>query len=74
MLGRDLVIYILENTDIFDKEFFKCFPTIESIATKFNVGTDTVEAWLENDYIECSELFGKTYILPNSIKDIAVVN
>lgn len=75
MLGRELIIYILENglenENVMSKEFFKAFPTIETVAVAFNVGTATVEVWLDNHCLEGIEFDGVTYIFPNSLDKFA---
>lgn len=75
MLGRELIIYILENglenENVMSKEFLKAFPTIESVAVAFNVGIATVEAWLDNHCLEGIEFDGVTYIFPNSLDKFA---
>lgn len=70
-----MILYILENrledVNIFDSEFFKCFPTIGDVAVAFNVGTATVEAWIENDCLKAIEAGDVTYILPSSLDKFA---
>ena len=50
MTGRDFIVYILtnnlENCPVFDEGMFLGFLTVEQVATKMQVGTATVEAWI----------------------------
>lgn len=75
MSGRELIIYILENgledVDVFDVKFFKEFPTVGDVAVAFNVGTATVEAWLENGCLVGIEFDGVVYISPASLNKLA---
>lgn len=75
MLGRELIIYIMENgledVNVFDAEFFKAFPTVGDVAVTFNVGIATVEAWLDNGCLVGIEFEGVTYISPVSIDKLA---
>lgn len=73
MLGRDLIMYILKNrledVDVFDEEFFKRFPTVDTIAIKYNVGNATVKIWIEEGYLQGFEFGGQTYIVPSSLDE-----
>lgn len=75
MDGRELIIYILknglENENIFSKEFLRFMPTIEIVAVTFNVGTATVEYWVQNDCLHAIEIEGQTYITPDSLNKFA---
>ena len=75
MLGRELIIFILENgledVDVFDAEFFRAFPTVGDVAVAFNVGIATVEAWLETGCLNGIEFDGVTYISPSSLNKLA---
>lgn len=50
MLGRDLIIYImqngLENEEVFKNGSFVGFITMEEAAVKYNVGVGTIYAWM----------------------------
>lgn len=71
MTGRELIIYILEHgledEKVFEAEFYRYFPTVESVAMKFNVGVATVEVWIENGCLEAVDCGEKTYIIPKSL-------
>lgn len=75
MKGRDLIIYILENglenEEVMSEKFLSFMPTIESVAVAFNVGTATVQAWLDNDCLEGIESHGQIYIFPSSLDAFA---
>lgn len=62
MLGRDLIIYILqnglENEEIFKDGSFVGFMTMEEAAVKYNVGVGTIYAWMvmgQLDYVRIGE-------------------
>ena len=73
MLGRELIIYIiengLENEDVF--EIIKTFPTVGDVAVGFDVGTATVEVWVANGCLDGIECDGVTYISPASLDKFA---
>ena len=75
MLGRELIVFILENglenVDIFDAKFFKAFPTVGDVAVEFNVGTATVEAWIQTERLNAIEFDGVVYISPVSVRKLA---
>lgn len=75
MTGRELIIYIMENgledENVFETEFYRHFPTIESVAIQFNVGVATVETWIDNNCLKAVVCGEKTYILPKSLEKFA---
>ena len=67
MTGRDLIIYILENNLenelVFNEEGrFIGFITVGEIAAKYNVGTATVLAWLNETSLTGFVLDGNIYV------------
>lgn len=74
MLGRDLIIYILQNNledaDVFNEDFFKHFPTIESVSVRCNVGPATVKAWVDAGYLSGFKINGQVYIFPDSLNSL----
>lgn len=66
MTGRDLIIYILEN-NLENEQFYQnhnllYFLSIEEEALKFNVGINTVKAWLDLDLITGVKIREKIYV------------
>ena len=70
MTGRDLIIYILEN-HLEDEELFKDgklpgLMTYEEAAVKFDVGKETIIAWVKNRYLKDVTIYGNHYIPENA--------
>ena len=70
MTGRDLIIYILENR-LEDEELFKDgklpgLMTYEEAAVKFDVGKETIIAWVKNRYLKAVTIYGNHYIPENA--------
>lgn len=70
MTGRDLIIYILEN-HLEDEELFKDgklpgLMTYEEAAVKFDVGKETIIAWVKNRYLKSVTIYGNHYIPENA--------
>lgn len=70
MTGRDLIIYILEN-HLEDEELFKDgklpgLMTYEEAAVKFDVGVETIKAWVKNRYLKAVTIYGNHYIPENA--------
>lgn len=70
MTGRDLIIYILEN-HLEDEELFKDgklpgLMTYEEAAVKFDVGKETIIAWVKNRYLKAVTIYGNHYIPENA--------
>ena len=67
MTGRDLVLYImshhLEDEPIFKDGKFIGFINIPEAAEKFNVGVNTIYAWIANRQIDFVDI-GHTYLIP----------
>ena len=66
MTGRDLIIYILEN-NLEDEPVFKDgkllgFMTIEEVASKWNVGPETIKAYVNLGYIQGVKIGDQLYI------------
>ena len=66
MTGRDLIIYILEN-HLEDEELFKDgklpgLMTYEEAAVKFDVGKETIIAWVKLGYLKSFKIYGRSYI------------
>ena len=70
MTGRDLILYILsnnlENEPVFKNGMFIGFASVEEIAVKFGVGTETVKAWIELGYLDGIKNNDEIYILANA--------
>ena len=66
MTGRDLVLYILSNhledEPIFKDGKFIGFINITEAAEKFNVGVNTIYAWIANRQIDFIDI-GYTYLI-----------
>lgn len=64
MLGRDLIIYILENglenEPVVKDGSFIGFMTVEKFAVLNEVGTETVKAWIDMGLVKSVKL-GETY-------------
>lgn len=72
MLGRELIIYILQN-GLEDEEVFKDgtfigFMNDDQVAAKFNVGPATVRAWYELGMIK-GFIFGDSVFYSANVKD-----
>ena len=66
MTGRDLILYILEN-HLEDEPVFKNgkimgFKTVVEMAEKFDVGTATVIAWLDQYKVDIMVISNQIYI------------
>ena len=66
MTGRDLIIYILEN-HLEDEELFKDgklpgLMTYEEAAVKFDVGVDTIKAYIVLGYLDAVFIHGYCYV------------
>jgi hypothetical protein len=72
MTGKDLIIYILqnhlENEDVFKDGTFIGFMDLETAATKFNVGVETIKAWVRLDRVKSIEIGNQIYILKDDWK------
>lgn len=72
-LGRELIIYILENkledVSIFDEAFFSGFMSVEEAAKKLECGTATIMALINLNRIRAIETCGCVYIFPNSLEE-----
>ena len=66
MTGRDLILYILENglenELVFKGGKFIGFLTIEEVAVKLDVGTATVNAWIQQKRLCYVNVGNVTYI------------
>ena len=70
MLGRDLIIYILDN-DLVDKPVFEDgrilgLMTDEEAAVKFRVTKNTIELWVRFGHITGITIGGQLYIPANT--------
>ena len=72
MTGRDLIIYILQNRleeeQVFSDHGFLDFMTVEEVAAKFDVGSETIKLWYAMKFISGVELCGSLFF-PRDIKD-----
>lgn len=68
-LGRDLILYILqnnlENKPVFEDGRLLGFMTIEEAAVKFDVGVATIRAWVDMGYFAVLNIVGTIYIPAN---------
>lgn len=69
MIGRELMIYILEN-GLEDEEIFKDgkfigFMTAEEAAVKFDVGVQTIIAWISTGVLQVVKI-GDTMFIPQN--------
>ena len=73
MTGRELIIYILENhlenISINDEHFFIGFISEAKLAESFDVGIDTIRAWVKTGVLDGIEVNGRFYFLENTIKE-----
>lgn len=70
MLGRDLIIYILQNnledSPVFEDGKILGFLTDEEAAVKFGVGSATVKIWVELDMLDGVKIGDRLYIPANA--------
>lgn len=66
MIGKDLIIYILENN--LEGEKLSWFITIEEAAVKFNVGIETIKLWFALGFISGIKIEDNIYIFTNNTK------
>lgn len=70
MLGRDLIIYILQNgledRDVFADGTFLDLMTVKETAAKFGVGVYTVLVWYHEGYIRGITIGDSVYIFKDS--------
>lgn len=68
-LGRDLIIYILQNgledKPVFENGRILGFITIDEAAVKFGVGIATIRAWISMKYLIGFDIGGTIYIPAN---------
>ena len=69
MTGKELIIYILEN-DLENEPVFLNgkvlgLLSIDEVAAKMNVGTATIHAWINQDWIDCVLIGDSIYIPAN---------
>ena len=66
MIGRDLIIYILQNNledaPVFEDGRFLGFITEQEAAIKFNVGTATIRLWVDLGRIKGIKVGDMLYI------------
>ena len=69
MTGRDLIVYILtnnlENEQVFKDGKFIGYMTVDEAATKMNVGSATICAWIAQGWLNCIVVGGVVYIPAN---------
>lgn len=64
MTGRELIILILEN-HLEDMEFNPAgYMSVEEAAIKYNVGTETINVWINNGVMPAVKI-GNKYYVPN---------
>lgn len=66
MTGRDLIVYILQNhledEDIFKDGVFVGFMKASEVASRLNVGTATIRAWVDMKYMNGIIINDEVYI------------
>ncbi len=75
MTGRDLIIYILEN-HLEDEPVFKDgkllgFMTVDEAAVQFDVGPETIKAWIALDYIPHIMIGEEFYISAKLVQELS---
>ena len=70
MLGKDLIIYILqnnlENSPVFEDGKIIGFLTEEEAAVKFGVGTATIQIWVQLEFLDGVRIGDVLYIPANA--------
>ena len=71
MTGRELILYILENNlenePVFKDGKFLGFLSVSDFAKKWDVGEETVRAWIDLKYIDALIIYDEIYI-PSNVK------
>lgn len=63
MTGKDLIIYILQNNLENEDVFKDRFMDLETAATKFNVGVETIKTWATFGHLKSIKIDNQIYIL-----------
>lgn len=70
MTGRDLIVYILENKleneQVFKDGRFLGFYTAAEFAKKWDVGEETVRAWVDLGFVDAVIIYDEIYIPYNA--------
>ena len=70
MIGRELIVYImennLENEPLFKDGRFLGFLTAKEFASKWDVGEETVRAWVDLGYVDALIIYDELYIPHNA--------
>ena len=70
MNGRDLILYILanklEDEPVFKDGRFLGFYTAAEFAKKWDVGEETVRAWINLKYVDAIIIYDEVYIPANA--------
>lgn len=78
MTGRELIIYIMENhledRPVFEDGKFIGFNTVEEVATKYGVGSATVNSWIILGLLEGVKVDNSVYIpdTPKAYADVVL--
>lgn len=76
MNGRELILYILanglEDEPVFENGRLLGFMTIGEAAVKFNVGTATIRAWINQGMLQGIKIGEELYIPANTDIRVAV--
>ena len=71
MLGRDLIIYIMQNhledEVVLKGGIFIGYINEEEVAAKFEVGVDTIRAWHKLGWLKGINVDGTLYFLSNIV-------
>lgn len=77
-LGRDLIMYILENglenSPVFENGKFIGFMSENDAAVKFGVGTATIRVWINQGALEGIRIGDTVYIPANSKNPKEIIN
>lgn len=75
MTGRELILYILENNlenePVFNNGSFLGFLTAAEFAAKWDVGVETVHAWVNFGFVDAIIIYDEMYIPCNAKIKIA---
>ena len=70
MTGRELILYILENKlenePVFKDGKFLGFLTVSEFAAKWDVGEETVRAWVDFGFVNGIIIYDEIYIPCNA--------
>ena len=78
MTGKDLIVYILvndlEDVPVYENGRFMGFMTDSEAAEKFEVGTATIRAWIEQGLLYGVKIGDTMYIPQNATNPKKLIN